>query len=270
VTLPLLEVFLKDVSFAWRHDAISVELALSDAVSVTARVRIPELGIQHDIAVTNGRGKALIHALPALWSPGSPRLYDVTVECASDQVTERMGFRTIAVDGERILLNGQPIRLRGACVHEDDMDLGKTTNEADLRRNRPDRGEDPRRNGTYPPRLLPLLTSTAYGQPQSALGPVPKPFLVGPNSCQPRCLGCRQGFTRRAWECVARSVARIVGCAPPRLTTRPCPLGSSVATIVGCRPLQPHTKSGCAAPVRGGSGHHPSAQKCSNTLCSYK
>jgi hypothetical protein len=45
-----------------------------------------------------------------------------------------------------------------------------------------------------------------------------------------------QGFMRRAWEYVARSVARMVGCAPPRPTTRPCPLSSSVATIVGCRP----------------------------------
>jgi beta-glucuronidase len=43
----------------------------------------------------------------------------VHVKCASDEVTEKIGFRTIEVKGRDILLNGQPIFLRGICLHEE-------------------------------------------------------------------------------------------------------------------------------------------------------
>jgi beta-glucuronidase len=58
----------------------------------------------------------------------------VQVECEDDRVTDRVGFREIAVCGEDILLNGKSIYLRGVCVHVDDVELGKATSEADLRR----------------------------------------------------------------------------------------------------------------------------------------
>lgn len=55
---------------------------------------------------------------PRLWSPDRPALYTCEVElrCAgevSDAATVRFGFRSIQVDGTRILLNGEPIFLSG-------------------------------------------------------------------------------------------------------------------------------------------------------------
>ncbi|HLJ20466.1 MAG TPA: glycoside hydrolase family 2 TIM barrel-domain containing protein, partial [Stellaceae bacterium] len=132
--VPLPQIFLRDFRIAWRGGAIEVEVTLSDPVSAIAEVAIPELGIRREIAVTDGRGIVTISASPDPWSPESPRLYDVSVECEGDRITERVGLREIAVVGEQILLNGKPIYLRGVCVHEDDVDLGKTTSEADLRR----------------------------------------------------------------------------------------------------------------------------------------
>ena len=58
----------------------------------------------------------------------------MTLAFGSDIVSDRIGFRDIRVEGRRILLNGEEIFLRGVCVHEDDLALGKTTNEADIRR----------------------------------------------------------------------------------------------------------------------------------------
>ncbi len=47
---------------------------------------------------------------------------------------ERIGFRIIETRGTQILLNGEPIWLKGVCVHEDDLDFGKVSTEADIRR----------------------------------------------------------------------------------------------------------------------------------------
>ena len=60
---------------------------------------------------------ALSVSKPLLWSPESPRCYTLTVTArvngqVSDQQTRTVGFRKLQVDGERILLNDQPIYFR--------------------------------------------------------------------------------------------------------------------------------------------------------------
>jgi beta-glucuronidase len=132
--LPLPAVFLRDLRIAWCDDAITVGITLSNPIAAAARVTIPELGIVQDVPIANGHANAMIAAHPDLWSPATPHLYHVVVECDEDRVTERVGFREIVVCGEDILLNGTSIYLRGVCVHEDDVELGKSTSEADLRR----------------------------------------------------------------------------------------------------------------------------------------
>jgi beta-glucuronidase len=132
--LPLPAVFLRDLRIAWCDGAITVEIAVSNPIAAMARVSIPELGIVQDVPIANGHANAKIAAHPDLWSPDTPHLYDVVVECDEDRITDRVGFREIVVCGEDILLNGTSIYLRGVCVHEDDVELGKSTSEADLRR----------------------------------------------------------------------------------------------------------------------------------------
>ncbi len=66
----------------------------------------------------------------ALWSPDTPNLYDLCVELLRDGVTVdsytlTIGIRTIAVDGDQLLLNGEPIRLVGFGRHEDFPVVGK-------------------------------------------------------------------------------------------------------------------------------------------------
>ena len=55
------------------------------------------------------------------WSPDEPRLYDVHVEAGEDTWHDRIGFRTVAVRGSEILLNGNPIFLRGVSIHEEEL-----------------------------------------------------------------------------------------------------------------------------------------------------
>ncbi len=115
-------------------DRIIVSLRLSAPVDTEAEFEIPALGLSIPLTITGGEGRADIAAQPRLWSPEDPALYDVTLRCGADRLSERIGFRDIRADGERLLLNGRPLYLRGLCVHEDDELTGKTTDEADIRR----------------------------------------------------------------------------------------------------------------------------------------
>jgi beta-glucuronidase len=101
---------------------------------VPATFAIPELGLSVALPVIDGRAHARLPATPERWAPANPKRYDVEVRLGEDRVSDRIGFRTLAVEGAAILLNGAPIRLNGISVHEDDRDTGKATSEADIRR----------------------------------------------------------------------------------------------------------------------------------------
>ncbi|HMB24094.1 MAG: beta-glucuronidase [Chloroflexota bacterium] len=65
-----------------------------------------------------------------LWSPGSPHLYQLTVELENegqsvDRYTLPVGIRTVRVDGDRLLLNGEPVYLKGFGRHEDFPVVGR-------------------------------------------------------------------------------------------------------------------------------------------------
>ena len=69
---------------------------------------------------TEADGKAQIHFVDAklqLWSPEHPVLYRVVLAAGEDRLEDEMGFRTIETRGTQILLNGQPIFLKGISVH---------------------------------------------------------------------------------------------------------------------------------------------------------
>ncbi len=83
-------------------------------------IRIPEAGLSKTFA-TDNNGLAAIdfNADLKLWSPENPKLYEVLIEAETDQVRDRLGFRTIEARGTDILLNGRPIFLHGVCIHEE-------------------------------------------------------------------------------------------------------------------------------------------------------
>lgn len=82
---------------------------------------IPELGVRESSS-TNEDGRASF-AFAArelkLWSPESPKLYGITMTAGKDKLKDEIGFRTIAVQGDKILLNGKPIFLRGVNIQNE-------------------------------------------------------------------------------------------------------------------------------------------------------
>jgi beta-glucuronidase len=96
-----------------------VQLDGAAAAGREVTVRIPEAGVE-TIVSTDAEGRATIDIAAdlVLWSPSDPKLYDVEIAAADDRVSDRIGFRSIATNGTDILLNGEPVFLRGVCVHE--------------------------------------------------------------------------------------------------------------------------------------------------------
>lgn len=63
-----------------------------------------------------------------LWSPDSPNLHTVTISNDTDCITERFGLRTLVTNGERIVLNGKPLTLKGVNRHESHPEFGPVQN----------------------------------------------------------------------------------------------------------------------------------------------
>lgn len=76
---------------------------------------------------------------PLPWDAEHPNLYTLvtTLEPGRrtvEQRRERIGFRKVEVSGNRLLVNGRPVKLRGACRHDVHPLLGRrTTPELDRR-----------------------------------------------------------------------------------------------------------------------------------------
>jgi beta-glucuronidase len=69
-----------------------------------------------------------------LWTPENQKLYTVEIATEADQVTDRIGFRSIEVRGTDILLNGKSMFLRGISMHEEaPTRAGRAWSEDDAR-----------------------------------------------------------------------------------------------------------------------------------------
>jgi beta-glucuronidase len=100
-----------------------VRLQGAQAAHQAVQVAIGTLVSLRVVTDANGRAVVDVTAPPGLerWSPEKPVLYDVRFSIAGDQVKDRIGFRTIAVKGNQILLNGKPLYLRGISLHEEEF-----------------------------------------------------------------------------------------------------------------------------------------------------
>ena len=93
---------------------------------------IPELKVSKTLT-TNEEGKAFLHffAKPQLWSPENPKRYRVELTLGGETLSDSIGFRTIETRGKQILLNGEPIFLKGICLHEEKPNGGGRANSTD-------------------------------------------------------------------------------------------------------------------------------------------
>lgn len=69
---------------------------------------------------------------PLKWDAEHPNLYTLSVSLRKGgkeigNFSRPIGFRDVRIKGDRMLVNGQPVKLRGACRHDIHPTLGRTT-----------------------------------------------------------------------------------------------------------------------------------------------
>lgn len=144
VHLPLWGIYITTPSVTTEKALIKTEVSATNGsvedkeVLVTIRMKNSAnrevAADEQKVAVKAGETRAVQMetevADPALWSPGDPNLYTLEVQIREgdkvlDSVEERFGIRSIAFSAEEgFLLNGEPVLLKGGCLHHDNGPLG--------------------------------------------------------------------------------------------------------------------------------------------------
>ena len=130
------QTYIEDVTVVTEHRRrgrlVKVTVKLNAAVAGQGSVQLKggdTTVIKADLAFVDGVAEATLTVPNAhLWSDKDPYLYDLTVAAEGDQYSLKVGIRTIAVDGGKILLNGQPVKMNGFGRHEDFIASGKGLN----------------------------------------------------------------------------------------------------------------------------------------------
>ena len=125
--------FIVDYSLQLAKDAASSKdktidgwVKMNKRVNEPVTIEIPELKLKKTVN-SNGDSVGFNFKIPKLqlWSPETPKLYQVIISSKEDRIDDKMGFRTIEVKGKQIVLNGKPIFLRGICIHEEIPQQGR-------------------------------------------------------------------------------------------------------------------------------------------------
>ncbi|WP_316633189.1 glycoside hydrolase family 2 TIM barrel-domain containing protein [uncultured Flavobacterium sp.] len=84
------------------------------------KIKIPELNKSYKIESNDiGYANVEFDSNFKLWSPENPKLYKVIIESETDTVTDTIGFRSIEVQGNKVLLNKKEIFFKGVNIHEE-------------------------------------------------------------------------------------------------------------------------------------------------------
>jgi len=93
-------------------------------------VSIPDLKLNKNFITDNKGYVSFEFSVKGIsyWSPENPKLYDVILKYGETTLKDKIGFRTITVNGTEILLNNKPVFLRGVCIHEENPYDGRRAN----------------------------------------------------------------------------------------------------------------------------------------------
>ncbi|WDE95229.1 glycoside hydrolase family 2 TIM barrel-domain containing protein [Lentisphaera profundi] len=91
--------------------------------------KIDELALSHKASAKVGEKEKFEFVLEPsqieLWDQENPKLYNTSIVTATEELNDEIGYREIKTEGEKILLNGEEIRLYGVAVHSEFPDTGR-------------------------------------------------------------------------------------------------------------------------------------------------
>lgn len=118
----LLDIYLKDYSEAGKKVQIEATLLTGAKPVVVGTL---------ELVTKQGENKVVFKKRiekPMLWSSESPVLYTLLIRTVCDDIVTyksvRFGFKQVEIKGEKILVNGQPLLIRGVNRHDYDPDHG--------------------------------------------------------------------------------------------------------------------------------------------------
>ena len=139
------DTYIENYTLALDNDALPTPKAARKPLLVNFSLSLsrPEAGQQVTLAIpelklkqtfttdAEGHIAATLKAKLQLWTPENPKLYRVELTLGGETLTDEIGFRTIRTQGKQILLNGEPIYLRGISIHDEKPYGGGRTNTVD-------------------------------------------------------------------------------------------------------------------------------------------
>ena len=125
VTVP--NTFIIDYAVSLEKGAVNAKqktiagwVVFNEPASGDLAIEIPELKIKTKAVYKSDTARFSVQVKNLqLWTPEKPKLYQVILSSTHDRLIDKIGFRTIEVKGKQILLNNQPVFLRGICIHEE-------------------------------------------------------------------------------------------------------------------------------------------------------
>ncbi|WP_020535661.1 glycoside hydrolase family 2 protein [Lewinella cohaerens] len=98
-----------------------VQVNSKDTGAQKLQLKLPGLGIDQQLTSDQDGYAAVDLSVEDIryWSLDDPFLYDVAIETAQETVKDQIGFRSIRTEGTQIMLNDQPVYLKGISIHEE-------------------------------------------------------------------------------------------------------------------------------------------------------
>ena len=95
-----------------------------------------------EISLKKESSKSIIHSATLrsvdAWSAEIPNLYELQIELVDkngrtiDLIQKNIGFRNVKIENSQLLINGQPILIKGVNRHEHHMKTGHVLSKEDM------------------------------------------------------------------------------------------------------------------------------------------
>lgn len=131
---------IRDYSLTYQLDGKDARVAYRVEADGDAEIAAELRDREGNLVAACEGAEGVLHVKNArLWQVRNAYLYDLTILMKKggrlvDRYDAKAGVRTVAVEGERILINGQPVYLKGFGKHEDADMLGRGFNYAVAKR----------------------------------------------------------------------------------------------------------------------------------------
>ncbi len=116
---------MPDLDEAYTDGHLDVDVTASAKLPVKAELLDAE-GKVVDVQEASAAGARLSFDVAGVkkWTAETPYLYTLRVSTADETIPVKVGFRKVEIAGRQVLVNGQPVLIKGADRHEMDPDGG--------------------------------------------------------------------------------------------------------------------------------------------------